>query len=89
MDISEHFKEERVQRGELFFAETCIIANNADDPADEDLFVTLPNSEEPRKRERVHYWQPGINLDGTVRLPEAQDRGMVIHMDTGELWLIF
>lgn len=86
-DIFTHQKRDSVDMSGA--ANTCVIANAASDPADRDLYVTFPNSDAPHLTEQIHYWQPGINLDGSVRLPEEGMQGLAIESDVGELWLIF
>lgn len=75
-----------------FGAESCIVSTTANDTLDA-VDVTLPYSEQPSIRHPV-VWRLQFDLDGdgvTVipRWPTRGKKGIVIMMDTGELWLIY
>ena len=70
--------------------EECRVAVSADD-VDDEVSVTLTNSKRPDLRHEVH-WRLAVGLDGATlvpRFPQRGDYGVVLHMDTGELWLIY
>lgn len=73
-------------------AEMCRIANTAADEGD-DVFVTLPNSEVPSERVPVTFWRMTVGLDGdgilVPRMPVKGQTGVALHMDTGEICLIY
>ena len=71
-------------------AERCRVATSADEEDDE-VMVTLIHSKRPDIRHPVH-WRVQVGLDGAdlvPRFPQRGDEGVVIHLDTGELWLLF
>ena len=75
-------------RRNSFSVEKCKIATTATS-IDDDVEVTFPLGDAPMQREPIDFWRPGINDDGSVRYPTRGEVGMVIELDTGELWLIF
>lgn len=71
-------------------AEKCLVATTAADETDE-VYVTLPESVSPTHRELV-LWRLQFEWDGTAtvpRWPTRGDRGIVLRINTGELWLIY
>lgn len=71
-------------------ARVAVVRTTATSPDDE-VEVTLPNSDHPNLREAVN-WRPGVKIEGSSvlpRYPEEDDEGIVIEDDTGELWLIW
>lgn len=77
---------------EAFDAESCIISTTANDTLD-NVDVTLPYSEHPARREPVKWrLQFDLDVDGVTvvpRWPVRGKKGIVLQMDTGELWLIY
>lgn len=71
-----------------FGAELCRVANTVE-AEDEEVFVTLPNSEAPAKRVPVAEWRLQVAEGGTARYPQRGDVGLAIYTDTGEIWLIY
>lgn len=71
-------------------AEKCLVATTADDVTDE-VFVTLPEGVNPGHRESV-LWRLEFEWNGTdavPRWPTRGDKGIVLRINTGELWLIY
>lgn len=76
---------------EGIFAEYAIVATTANSETDE-VYVTLPNSEDPDEQIQVHHWRRQVTIVGGAaqwKYPEREDEALVIYMDTGELWLVW
>lgn len=89
-DLHRSFGSLDQARFEDFGAETAKVATTANDP-DDDVYVTLPNSESPNVRIEV-IWRPAVQFVGDVAeplYPTRGDKGIVIYSDTGEAWLIW
>lgn len=89
-DLHRILQEQSQDRHEEFGAETAKVATTANDP-DDDVYVTLPNSESPDTRIEV-VWRPGVQfIEGIAEpmYPTRGDRGIVVYTDTGEAWLIW
>lgn len=89
-DLHRQLNEKDQDRFENPAAETAKVATTATDP-DDDVFVTLPNSESPNLRIEVR-WRAQVHIVGGIAeplYPERGDVGIVINVDTGEPWLIW
>ena len=91
MDISDHFTNVQRAIDSGFMAEHARIANTVNS-IDDDVYVTLPNSEAPQQRVLVAFWQLGVAWNGvtlTPRWPTRDMDGVALYLDTGEICLIY
>lgn len=84
----EEMREELLDERERSPIRRCRVATTADNEND-DVYVTFPFDDEPARREIIDYWNVATSETGAARYPVRGDVGMVMEMDTGELWLIF
>lgn len=88
MSVTDRLKRQELRHQEQTPVQTAVVATSAG-AVDDDVFVTLPYSENPQVREGPVSWSPKPGAGGTRLYPSRGDVGAIFYTEVGIPWLMW